>query len=132
MTDEGTLAGGCLCGAVRFTAPATRRVVVNCHCGMCRRFHGHFGAYVLGAFDRLHFSEERGLAWYASSDKARRGFCRICGSSLFWHATGGQDIAIAAGALDQPTGLLTGAHIFVADKADYYEITDSLPQRERW
>jgi hypothetical protein len=132
MTSGTVLSGGCLCGAVRFTAPATREMVVNCHCSMCRRFHGHYGAYVRGAADGLTFSEERGLAWYASSKEARRGFCRICGSSLFWHGTEHSYVAIAAGALDQPTGFSTGKHIFVADKADYYEITDSLPQREQW
>jgi hypothetical protein len=28
----------------------------------------------------------------------------------------------------QPTGLRTVRHVFVADKADYYEITDGLEQ----
>ena len=74
------------------------------------------------------FREDRGLAWYDSSDVARRGFCRHCGSGLFWHRKGAPRMAITAGSLDQPTGLKVVKHIFVDDKADYLEITDGLPQ----
>jgi hypothetical protein len=34
-----------------------------------------------------------------------------------------------AGTLDPPTELKLQQHIFVADKSDYYEITDGAPQR---
>ena len=66
------------------------------------------------------------LKWYQSSPQARRGFCSICGASLFWVPEGGDHVAIAAGTLDQPTGLRTVAHIFVADAGDYYTIADGL------
>ena len=36
-----------------------------------------------------------------------------------------------AGAFEQPSALKAEMHIFVADKGDYYEITDGLPQFER-
>ena len=32
------------------------------------------------------------------------------------------------GAFDAPTGTRLGEHIFTADKGDYYEIGDGLPQ----
>ena len=38
-------------------------------------------------------------------------------------------IAVAMGAFDKPTGTTIGMHIYVADKGDYYDITDGLPQR---
>ena len=74
---------------------------------------------------------EGALAWYDSSAKAKRGFCRTCGSSLFWQGTARDAIDIAAGAFDQPSGLRTTAHIYVADKADYYDITDGLKELPR-
>jgi len=127
MTEH---AGGCLCGAVRFAATGELDPVVNCHCGMCRRFHGAFGSYTAAARDRFRFTEQRGLAWYASSPGVRRGFCRECGSSLFWEKDEYADrVEIVAGALDQPTGLKTVGHIFTDDKADFLEITDGLWQR---
>jgi hypothetical protein len=60
---------------------------------------------------------------------ARRGFCPVCGSNLFWDGPGA-NLAIMAGTLDGPTGLTFKAHIFWADKGDYYEIADGLPQAE--
>lgn len=122
--------GGCLCGAVRFRATGTLAPVVNCHCGMCRRFHGAFGAYTRTPRDGFSLSEQRGLAWYESSPGIRRGFCRICGSSLFWEKDARDALVeIAAGALDLPTGLRTEGHIYTKHKGDFYDITDGLWQR---
>jgi hypothetical protein len=68
------------------------------------------------------------LRWYAASAKATRGFCGACGSSLFWKPADESYIAVLAGALDPPTGLEIAAHVFVADKADYYELDDDAGQ----
>ena len=123
-----SVTGRCECGAVRFTVTGALREVSNCHCGQCRRFHGHVGAYTGAALADLAFDEERGLRWYQSSNFARRGFCGECGSSLFWHRLDGDFMSIAAGCLDAPTGLRTVRHIFVAHRGDYYEIEDGLEQ----
>ncbi len=131
MTDQKkrpAAAGGCLCGAVRYVVRGPLRPVVACHCGQCRKSSGHFFA-ASGARDHdLAIEEDRGLRWFRSSDKARRGFCEICGSSLFWKADGSDYTAIAAGTLELPTGLDLVAHIFVADAGDYYGIEDGVPQ----
>ena len=71
-----------------------------------------------------------GLAWYKTSDTARRGFCRLCGAGLFWEPFDLDATGIVAGTLDGPTGLQTIGHIFVGEKADFYEINDGLPQFE--
>lgn len=129
MADR--LTGGCLCGAVRYEARAPLRGVAFCHCGQCRKWHGHVGAYTNVPLDRFELVREEDLAWFASSDFAQRGFCRKCGSSLFWRRNQGDTISIAAGTLDGPTGLHPTRHIYVPDKGDYYEITDGLPQEGR-
>jgi hypothetical protein len=121
--------GSCLCGAVRFTIDGAISGVVTCHCKMCRQWHGAPGPYANAAWASLRFAPGDALAWYASSDFARRGFCRDCGSSLFWRRNDGAEVSIAAGALDDPTGLAAEAHIFVADQGDWYEIADGLPQK---
>lgn len=69
-----------------------------------------------------------GLGWYASSAEARRGFCMQCGSTLFWQGARRDYVSIAAGTLDDSSGLQVAAHIFTADKGSYYEIADSAPQ----
>ena len=47
---------------------------------------------------------------------------------MFWDPIGRDRIAIAMGAFESPTGTRLGKHIFVADKGDYYDIADGLPQ----
>ena len=121
--------GGCLCGAIRYEISGPLRSVLNCHCGMCRRFHGHFGAYTSVSRANLRFCGSSEPHWYQSSDSARRGFCSICGASLFWQRKDSGEISIAAGSLDKPTGLNTAGHIFTAHKGDYYDIEDQAP---RW
>jgi hypothetical protein len=128
MTKPMNVTGHCECGAIRFTVTSPLRGVVDCHCGQCRRFHGHVAAYTNAARADVSFAEQRGLRWYRSSSFAQRGFCGECGSSLFWQRDGAADISIAAGCLDAPTGLRTVGHIFVAHRGDYYDIADGLPQ----
>ena len=124
--DRPSATGGCLCGAVAYELRGPLRPVVNCHCGQCRRTHGHVAAYTNLPRANLTFTEDRGLKWYASSDVARRGFCGDCGASLFWDRLDSDAISVAAGTLDRPSGLTTAAEIFVADKGDYYELASGL------
>jgi hypothetical protein len=121
--------GGCLCGAVRYEVTGPLRDVVVCHCTMCRKAHGHFGAYTAAPKQGLRLLEARGLKWYRSSDVARRGFCCECGGTLFWEASGRDTVSIAAGTLDAPTGLRTALQIHVESAGDYYDIDARVPTR---
>ena len=121
--------GSCLCGAVRYTVVRPLRDVVVCHCAMCRKTHGHVGAYTSVPKTALALAESRGLKWYRSSDKARRGFCGECGASLFWEPYARDYVAIAAGTLDPPTGLRTTLQVYVGSASDYYAIDPAVPQR---
>lgn len=121
--------GSCLCGSVRFTVSGVLRDVIVCHCRMCRKAHGHVGAYTAARKDALTFVDTRGLRWYRSSTEARRGFCAECGSTLFWDADQRDTISIAAGTLDAPTGVRTTLQIHVASAGDYYDVDASIPVR---
>jgi hypothetical protein len=122
--------GGCLCGAVRYEVKGPLRDIVNCHCSMCQRMHGNFGPHSKARKVNIIITQDAGLAWYKTSEIAQRGFCRECGSSLFWEPFDLDATGIIAGSLDGPTGLKTVGHIFVGEKCDFYEITDGLPQYE--
>ena len=124
-----TVRGGCLCGGVRYEVAGPLRDVVLCHCAMCRKTHGHVGAYTATPKDALRLVETRTLRWYASSDFARRGFCCECGASLFWEGSARETISIAAGTLDGPTGLKTTLQIHVDDAGDYYDVDPRTPTR---
>ena len=127
VSDAKRYSGGCLCGAVRYEVAGPLADPHACHCGQCRRQSGHYVVATGAARGDFSLTETRGLKWYRSSALARRGFCADCGSALFWD-DGGEEISINAGSLDQPTGLALKKHIFVDDKADYYEIDDRLPK----
>jgi hypothetical protein len=123
--------GSCLCGAVTFAAAGELSGPDACHCGNCRKHSGHVFASTDVAKSALSVEGEANVRWYASSDKARRGFCVVCGSSLFWDPLFPADwIGIAMGAFDTPTDTTLAVHIFVADKGDYYEIADEVAQFE--
>lgn len=123
--------GGCLCGAVKFIIYNQLRDVVNCHCSKCRSFNGHAAAYASTVRENLDFIEDRGLKWYRSvqdeTSNVYRGFCQECGCSLFWDPRDQENIAIAAGSLEQPTGLKTIRHVWIGQMGDYYQISDTLP-----
>lgn len=123
--------GSCLCGAVRFSAAGPLRGVVYCHCSQCRKQTGHYFAATNVATDALKIESGETIAWYAASPYAKRGFCSVCGSALFWKHNEADEISVMAGAFEQPSDLKAEMHIFVADKGDYYEITDGLPQFDR-
>jgi len=126
-----THSGGCLCGSVRYRVEGPLRDVITCHCGECRRMHGGAAPYTACPADRLQLVADDGLAWItspASTTSAERAFCRHCGSSLFWRAPGRDTVSIAAGTVDEPSGLAARGHIWWDARADW-EVPDGLPTR---
>jgi hypothetical protein len=127
--------GGCLCGAVTYEVRGPLRDVLTCRCVECRRWSGHVFAATTARREHLALVESRGLRWIASPESeshAERGFCCECGSSLFWDAPGRETVCIAAGSLDEPTGLRLIGHVYVSQTADYDELPeDGLPRYER-
>ncbi|MDP5362879.1 MAG: GFA family protein [Paracoccaceae bacterium] len=121
--------GSCLCGAVAFSADAAAKDPAACHCTQCRKQSGHYWAAMQVPDDALTVTGE--VRWYEASPVAKRGFCPVCGSFLFWKGYDDPDTGIALGALDGPTGLRLERHIFTADKGDYYDIADAVPQEEQ-
>ena len=121
--------GHCLCGAIRFEVEGELPGPDACHCSLCRRWSGHVWASTDVPRDRVTITGEDKLNWYQSSEKVRRGFCSRCGSVLFFDPPARDWIGIAMGAFDQPTGTRLAIHIFTADKGDYYEVADGVPQK---
>lgn len=120
--------GSCLCGAIRFEVDAELPAPDACHCTQCRKQSGHYFVSTDVPKKSLAIHGGEHLTWFRSSEKVQRGFCSRCGSSLFFEPFSKDWIGVAMGAFDQPTGTKLGIHIFVAEKGDYYEITDGLPQ----
>ena len=124
--------GSCECQGVVFELTGELRDVVFCHCSQCRKTSGHYWAATQVSKGNLNLIKATSLSWYDSSDEARRGFCSVCGSSMFYERKGIDKISVSAGSLEIPTSLDRMRHIYVASKGDYYDISDDLPQFEEY
>lgn len=120
------LHGACLCGANRFALPGPMGEVTACHCHQCRKTSGHFAASFDVEEGRVVW-EARKVAEYVTPGGGTRGFCPVCASGLWFRAADGS-FSVEAGVMENPTGGRLVGHIFVADKGDYYALSDGLPQ----
>lgn len=116
--------GGCLCGAVRYgiTAPVDHLDV--CHCAMCRKHSGGIATTVAVQPDQIDWTGTDHIGVYSSSEWAERGFCKTCGSSLFWRMTAEGPaqgyLSLSAGTLDDLTGLPLKTEIYIDHKPGGY------------
>ncbi len=122
-----TVPGRCLCGAIEMQGLGEASVA-SCHCEMCQRWHG--GPSVSANFtDGIEITKgEDSVGWYKSSDWAERGFCKTCGSTLFYRLLDGGLIMGESGSFDMPKGLKITEHYFIDEKPDYYDVTDDAPK----
>ncbi|WP_072390467.1 GFA family protein [Hyphomicrobium sp. CS1GBMeth3] len=127
-TAGNAISGRCLCGAVTFSADVAKREVDICHCNMCRRWAA--GPYIGLPHDgEVAFKGAENIGVYKSSEWAERGFCKVCGSSLFYHLLGTDHYSFSAGVLDDQSGLVLTAEIFIDEKPDYYAFSSDVPKR---
>ncbi len=122
-----TASGGCHCGGVRYRVVGPLRSVTNCHCDPCRRISGHFVAASAAQLGDVVLDSDETLIWYHSTETVQYGFCGHCGSTLFWRADEtAVSLSIAAGTLDQPTGLTTNLALFGNEAGDYHNLDMSV------
>jgi hypothetical protein len=123
MAATGPMQGGCLCGAVRFTATPKGLNVGLCHCSMCRRWAaGPF--FAMECEGTVKVADETQLGVYRSSEWAERCFCNRCGSVLFYRMVGKDFSAISAESLDDRSGLTLASQIFIDEKPAYYDFAN--------
>jgi hypothetical protein len=124
------LTGTCLCGAVTYTVPDSFEYALNCHCSQCRRTTGAAYKPIAGIkSDQLTLTKGADtILRYGPDPTAHNAHCAKCGSFLYSIVRAGTYAHIAMGTLiDTPT-IRPAAHIFVASKAPWHNITDDLPQ----
>ena len=126
------VSGGCICGGVRYEVQGQDKLrqVVACHCEQCRRFSGHFIAASGARYKYFRYLSDETLKWYAYKSGVRQGFCGECGCSLFFDYPDEERISIAAGTLDDSSGLAEKAHIYAGEAGCYYHVPADLVQDE--
>jgi len=121
----------CLCGGIKLTAYGKFRHVSNCHCVQCMKTHGNYASYTRILEKNMRFISKKTLKWFRSSKKAKRGFCRRCGASIFFKRIGSNSISISAGMFKNPTKLKTEINIYTKGKLDYYKLDKKLPKFQK-
>jgi len=118
----------CLCGEVKWEVDGPLDLMSHCHCSRCRKAHGSaFGTYVAAPAERFRLSGREHVVRWESSPGFFRTFCGRCGS-VVPEPSSDERIFMAAGNFEEDPGVRPLAHLFVASKAPWFEITDSLPQ----
>ena len=130
-----TQRGSCLCRRVTYEITGELTDVLNCHCSMCRKLHA--AAFRTRARvetkDWKTLTGEELIKFYESSPGERKGFCSECGSSLLTKFDAKPDvIGFPLGTLDTDPGVKATRHIFVGSKAPWFDITDTLPQHDKY
>lgn len=124
--------GSCLCGNVTWVLTAEPFFAYNCHCKMCRKFHGSaFATYYLVQPDQIRWTGGTdSIVGYRTSPYFVRNFCSTCGSVVPFPGRNGERWAAPAGCHDD--GKKPDCHLFVADSATWHEVTGDLPRHDAY
>jgi len=113
----------CLCGAVQVEAKALDTSVGACHCSICRRWTGG-PLMAVSAGTEVTFEGDENMATFSSSDWAERGFCKKCGTHLFYHLKDGGEYIIPAGLFGDVDGYVFDHQVFIEERPEYYQFAN--------
>jgi hypothetical protein len=130
---ERVLAGKCECGRVRYRVADAFRYAANCHCSRCRAGTGSaFKAFAGIEREKLEITDGLDSLLVYGEDDLNHTRCGTCGSLLFSVVREGAYVHVAMGSLVDAPSIRPTEHMFVGSKAPWFEITDDLPQFERY
>lgn len=119
--------GGCLCGAVKYTANL-KSGAGACHCSMCRKWSA--GPFMSAhANGKVEFQGSEHISEYQSSEWAARGFCKSCGSNLYYHLKPRPEVPdgeyiLSAGTVDDQSILTFDHEVYVDGAPGWYRFDD--------
>ncbi len=122
MTELLDLQGQCMCGVVKFSATTKRLSVVACHCDMCRRWSA--GPFMSLNCGTVNFQDHENIGRVCSSEWAERGFCKSCGSNLFYKIVESNDYQMAVGLFDDQSKLRLSLQVFTERKPEFYQFAN--------
>jgi hypothetical protein len=125
------LAGGCLCGGVRFEVTEAPAAATYCHCRRCQRRTGTAAsAQARLAPGSLRVVQgENLLRTYTPAEGGRETvFCSVCGSALFSRAEG-RHTSVRLGAFDGDPGVRPAWRQWVSSAGPWEPLPDDgLPR----
>jgi hypothetical protein len=130
MSETMRRSGGCQCGAVRYAIHEAPFQNVVCHCRMCQKaYGGPFSATFTVNKDKLEWT--RGApAFFASSAKMQRGFCRDCGTPLYMNWATAKVIHLSICSLDAPRDVRPELQTGIESRVPWFFDLAGLPESE--
>ena len=114
--------GSCLCRAVSLSTQINQGIAA-CHCNTCRKWGGGAFLAVQNETD-MSFTGEENIGVYDSSEWAERGFCKKCGTHLFYRLKEDQHYYIPVGLFDNAKNLVFTHQVFIEEKPEYYSFAN--------
>ena len=118
--------GQCLCGGVKLAAEVSDTDIHACHCDMCRRWSSS-PIFAVGV-DSVAFDGQENISSYDSSPWAERGFCKICGSSLFYRLKEADHYMVCTGLFAEQGDFKLTGEIFVDENPGGYAFAGDHPR----
>lgn len=119
--------GRCLCGAVRLHVRAASRSVGACHCGMCRKWTGG-PLLAVECGSAVDWQGEDAIAVFNSSDWAERGFCKVCGTHLFYRLKKEGAYYVPVGLFEDGGPWVFDHQIFIDEKPAFYAFANETTE----
>ncbi len=119
MTVQTVATVECLCQAVSISVEKISRVFDACHCRMCRKWGGG-PLLTVECEGEVAISDEDSIGIFGSSNWAERGFCRQCGTHLFYRLKEQQQYFLPIGLFQESDEFVMGRQIFIEEQPSYY------------
>jgi hypothetical protein len=135
MVAEGTmLAGGCLCGAIRYRLTGPSLFVSQCCCRDCQKATGTGHTTIIGIHNSQLDLTGTPKTYTSSGDtggKVTRHFCGTCAGRLYTSGDlPGAVIMVQAGSLDDPNAISPQSVIYLKDAPHWDHFDPALPKFE--
>jgi hypothetical protein len=124
------IAGGCLCGKVRYSATGEPAFVGVCHCTDCQKFTGSAFSTVVGVPKPALILEGKLARYSKTGDTGKsihRTFCPECGSSIADEADALPDVVmLGAGTLDDSSWVKPGLEIYCDSAQSWVDLQGEM------
>jgi len=127
------VSGSCQCGKVRYQLLEPPLKVIACHCKECQTLStSAFSITTMVKAGSMVFKGEM-KEWERSSDSGNRNvakFCPDCGNRIYHFNPDQPEILKLKGRLDNSGSVQPTAHVWLAEKQDWYEVPNGVEKFE--
>ena len=119
MSESVEKSGRCLCGKIQIQAETIDPRVHVCHCTMCQLWSGG-PTMSVACGTRVSFTHRENISVYRSCEWAELGFCKTCGSHLFYRLVETGDYLLHTGSFADTDEFEFDEQVFIDEKPSFY------------